>query len=725
MLITAILTISILINLVAAFFVIARDPRSAIHRYFFALTIAFVSFGLINYISIHPFLIDQLIWIRLDLVSAVYLFLFLYLTFSTFLDKKAPPLPKLGKFFVVYSIFVSFFIMGPWVFTRLETTSHGVQPVPAPGIVFFVLQQIMAILLTAWVCRNKYVKSNASQKKQLKLVIGGTTVSIITIIGFNLIAVQAFHTNVFIPYSSLGVLAFTSSFLFSLFRYRFLGVRLIVARSLAYILLVFTLAAIYFGIVLGSTIYLIPKQSLFTQGILPLIGALLVAGTAPFFRRLFDKLTNKLFYRDAYDPQALLDQLNKTLLNNIDLGLLLRQTTEVIEANLKCDFCYVGVKELATEKLRIISNREVHFKRSEISYIESEIGKIEEKLVITDDINQSYSKLQRALNNNSIALVKLLISGHSDEGVIAYLVMGPKKSGNSYNKQDLRIIDLIGDELVIAIQNSLRFEEIRGFADTLKAKVDEATNRLQRANEKLTALDEAKDDFVSMASHQLRTPLTSIKGYTSMVLEGDAGKITPLQKKLLTQSFFSSQRMVYLIADLLNVSRLRTGKFMVETAPVNLADVVDQELDQLKETAATRTLELTYEKPEHLPKLMLDETKTRQVIMNFVDNAIYYTPAGGHIKVRLIDKPLAIELRVEDNGMGVPRSEQRHLFTKFYRAGNARKARPDGTGLGLFMAKKVITAQGGALIFESKENQGSTFGFTFSKSKLAVPPKSK
>ena len=129
---------------------------------------------------------------------------------------------------------------------------------------------------------------------------------------------------------------------------------------------------------------------------------------------------------------------------------------------------------------------------------------------------------------------------------------------------------------------------------------------------------------------------------------------------------------------------------------------------------------MTYDQPKDFPDIMLDETKTRQVVMNFVDNAIYYTPAGGHIHVRLIDTPTTIELRVEDDGIGVSKSDQPHLFTKFYRAGNARKARPDGTGLGLFMAKKVIIAEEGNLIFESREGKGSTFGFTFSKAKAGV-----
>jgi signal transduction histidine kinase len=223
-----------------------------------------------------------------------------------------------------------------------------------------------------------------------------------------------------------------------------------------------------------------------------------------------------------------------------------------------------------------------------------------------------------------------------------------------------------------------------------------------------------------MASHQLRTPLTSVKGYISMVLEGDAGKVSHMQREMLGQAFFSSQRMVYLIADLLNVSRLKTGKFIIEPTPVDLSEVVAQELSQLEETAASRSVSLAYDKPKNFPALMLDETKTRQVIMNFVDNAIYYTPPKGHINVQLSDNKSTIELRVTDDGIGVPKSEQPHLFTKFYRAGNARKARPDGTGLGLFMAKKVIVAQGGSLIFESTEGKGSSFGFVFSRSKLAA-----
>jgi signal transduction histidine kinase len=136
---------------------------------------------------------------------------------------------------------------------------------------------------------------------------------------------------------------------------------------------------------------------------------------------------------------------------------------------------------------------------------------------------------------------------------------------------------------------------------------------------------------------------------------------------------------------------------------------------QLKTAAASHDIELVFDAPETFPTVMPDETKTRQVIMNFMDNAIYYTPKGGHIHINLRELPQSVELEVIDDGIGVPHDERHNLFTKFYRAKNAQRARPDGTGLGLFMAKKVIVAQGGALIFDSKEGAGSKFGFSFPK----------
>lgn len=198
-----------------------------------------------------------------------------------------------------------------------------------------------------------------------------------------------------------------------------------------------------------------------------------------------------------------------------------------------------------------------------------------------------------------------------------------------------------------------------------------------------------------------------------MLMEEDLGKVSKTQKQALREAYTSSQRMVFLIADFLNVSRMKTGKFVIEPKDVNLSDIVQQELAQLKEMIANKNLKVEYQPPADLPILQLDENKIRQVIMNMVDNAIHYTPNGGDITVLLYASQKEVVFKVVDTGIGVPKVEQHKLFTKFFRAGNARKSRPDGTGLGLFMAQKIIVAQGGVVIFESSDGKGSTFGFRF------------
>ena len=205
-----------------------------------------------------------------------------------------------------------------------------------------------------------------------------------------------------------------------------------------------------------------------------------------------------------------------------------------------------------------------------------------------------------------------------------------------------------------------------------------------------------------------------------MIIEGDVGKVSPDQKHLLQEAFISSERMVRLIGDFLNVSRLQTGKFVVEKQPVDLAKLVGREIESLEPNASARGLKFTYKQPKNFPKLMLDENKIQQVVMNFADNAIYYSKEKTTIKISLAVVKDRVEFTVKDTGIGVPVAEQDNLFNKFFRATNARKQRPDGTGVGLFLAKKVIDIHDGKVIFETKENKGSTFGFSLPIEKLRV-----
>lgn len=319
-------------------------------------------------------------------------------------------------------------------------------------------------------------------------------------------------------------------------------------------------------------------------------------------------------------------------------------------------------------------------------------------------------RLKDGLSSSSFFICPL----HASNKSIGFLVIGVPLEKHDISPFLENLADRLTSTISIAVENHILYEELQ-----------EATAKLRVQNRKLRELDKTKDEFISMASHQLRTPLTAVKGYLSMVLEGDAGPVKKEQKELINRSFVGAQKMVYLIADMLNVSRLQTGKFVIDNHPTDLAEVVQGEVDQLLEEAAAKQIKLIYQKPAGFPVLNLDETKIRQVIMNFLDNALYYTPNGGEITVKLESTSDSVTYTVTDTGVGVPKSVQHHLFSKFYRADNAKKMRPDGTGLGLFMAKKVVVAQGGAIIFKSTEGKGSTFGFSFPRKGMEVTEKTK
>jgi signal transduction histidine kinase len=233
----------------------------------------------------------------------------------------------------------------------------------------------------------------------------------------------------------------------------------------------------------------------------------------------------------------------------------------------------------------------------------------------------------------------------------------------------------------------------------------------KRAENMAVKADAVKDDFIAMASHQLRTPLTSMKGYISMLLDGDFGHLTAEQKRVLGEAYSSSERMTFLIGDFLDVSRLQTGKFELQKTPTKLDEILASEVQQMRIPAEMRQVKLECESPIELPEINCDRDKIRQVMINMIDNAIFYSHADSKVNISLYQQRGQIVFKVQDQGIGVPRPEQHKLFTEFYRASNARQARPDGTGVGLYVARKVITAHGGSLIFESRENVGSTFGF--------------
>ncbi len=722
---TIIVIVSIISQISIASFVLINSKKLS-NWLFFLLSLSIAIWALLNYVATaYPFSDNQLTLLRLIMFFVV-VQNSLYLFFSeSFVHEKITFYRKRLIAYTIFSIGVSAIALSPYLFVRVEYSEIGATPTVGPGMLLFVVHAIISVFISLKILHSKYRASRGQLKRQLQLIFYASLVLWVVVPVTNLVISNLAETLFFAKISPIYTFVFTSLIAYSIIKHKLFDIRAAVARATAYLLITFFIIIVYVGAFNITQAALIPDLVITNQQLLINIAlTIALVVSYPYIKQFFDKYTNKVFFKDSYDSQELLDGLNRTLVNSTELEELLTKSSLLIQESLKTSFTTFFIRSTSYFNDRIIGALRDDPTDKDAEKIQELASKLRRKVIYTETEtkNADEKELVKLLKKNDIdILVRLVSTVEYEVKGIGYIFMGAKKSGSLYSKQDLKVLSIIANELVIAVENVLRFEEIEQFNVTLQKKIDDATKKLQLSNEKLKALDEAKDEFVSMASHQLRTPLTSIKGYISMVLDGDAGNVSKPQKKMLGQAFFSSQRMVYLISDLLNVSRLKTGKFIIEPKPVYLPDIVESEMLQLREGAEAKNLKLSYDKPKKFATMNLDEMKLRQVIMNFTDNAIYYTPNGGNITVSLRETAKSVEFRVKDNGIGVPKNQLHKLFTKFYRADNARKARPDGTGLGLFMAKKVIIAQGGSVILDSVEGKGSTFGFSFPKHKLEAP----
>ena len=227
--------------------------------------------------------------------------------------------------------------------------------------------------------------------------------------------------------------------------------------------------------------------------------------------------------------------------------------------------------------------------------------------------------------------------------------------------------------------------------------------------EKERKIDRAKSEFVSIASHQLHTPTTSINWYSEMLLGEEVGTLNQKQKEYLKEIHHGNKRMIELVSALLTVSRIEMGKFAIEQKPTSVEKVADDTIEELQTQIAKKALRVEKKYESGISRIESDPTLLRIVFQNLFSNAIGYTPEKGVIHIGIKKTDSGVEVEVRDNGCGVPQSAQPKLFTKFFRADNARVIKTDGTGLGLYITKSIVEALGGTISFQSKEDEGTTF----------------
>lgn len=540
------------------------------------------------------------------------------------------------------------------------------------------------------------------------------------------------------PYGVIFFALYPSIIAYTIVKYKLMNIRLVVTRSILFSLLVLIVSTLF-----TSTLLFASKlASASTQNIILIntaVAIIVVLFLNPLRNFLAD-ITDKVFFKRAVNHQAVAQALSQMIAVTLERDELLHQFAIKLKELLKLKNVTILFCQTEHQSCSLYYSQVVEKERTNIHYgtqhpairthLWNEYGNIikffteypvikvrEEEERVADELKQGEYKTRlgktvQDLEARAIAVVAPVIGSPREH---AFIFLSDKISGDIYDNRDIRLLELLQSQLAAAMEKSRLYEEVKEFNITLERKVEEATLELRDANKRLRQLDKAKTLFLSVASHQLRTPLTGIKGFLSMILEGDFGETSEKIKDIISEVYANSNRLVRLVNTFLNVSRIEAGRLTLLKKEEDMARIARKIINELQFAAHDRKLELQFECEKEPLMATVDVDKIEDVLINFTDNAIKYTSAGT-VTVRVKDLGARVRFEVQDTGQGLSPSEKKTLFHKFVRGDRALTIQTDGSGLGLYIAKRVVDLHKGEIGVESPGvGKGSTFWFEVPK----------
>lgn len=529
------------------------------------------------------------------------------------------------------------------------------------------------------------------------------------------------------PISYLSGLVFAAIISYAILRYRLMDMR-IVARTF----LIYLFDSLFVFIFYSSLIIIYPLLWGNTYSAYALIANIIVAPIFVLgifnFDRLIKFILDKYFFYALYDFQRTISKLSSELNNYSDLDKIINLIVDTIKEAMGLNRAGVLLIDKSGGKIHYKIAKVIGFDITNgISLVQDNFltrylkktakPLVREELVLLsrDAVDSSQSKsflnLEKEMKHIEAYLCLPLISGKELFGII---VLGRKQSGDPYTQEDLNLLSTLANQAGIAIDNARLYAESKNFNKLLQKKVDEQTKELKARALHLEKLLKMREEFLDIASHQLKTPISVIRGTLSMFKDGSMEKL-PIadQRKFLDNIYHKTEKLNVIIADILRASEIDTEDFKIDPKTAQKArveDILKSVYDDLKELAQDKKVKLNLNLPaKATPQILTSIDFLEQAFYNLVDNAIKYTDKG-EVKVDLSVGVGEMIIKISDNGIGIPANDQKKMFEKFSRARNAVNMYTDGSGLGLFIVKRIIEAHpGGSIGFQSAVGQGTVF----------------
>lgn len=695
--------------------VFSKNPRKAINKIFGLMTAVFAIWSFsYAFWQMSSSMESALFWVRILSIGSTFIpvtFLHWVLVLLGAQKKRK----KILIFAYIFSFILAAFSFTPlYVKTVIPRLSFSWWPVPGILYNFYLILGYLGIVgYACYELLKTYKTSTGHIHEQIKYIL------LAVIIGFGGGAFNfpLWYGVPILPFGNFFVCLYPLILSYSILKYRLMDIRFALGRTSVYFLSFVSVAGI--GVLLMFLNNLLTEPLSFN--IFFPLSIIIAVVFYQFFFKIYEKLAAKYFYYTLYSYKKVLTGLGRKLTGILDLNKLSNVLATTLIETMKLDRAvilqreetggYHILKNIGFNEENGISLVKDNFLTRYLQKRKKFLVYEELSLVQRDSQDERQKKeLEKLKNNMKRIQADVCLPLFWEQEIIGMIILGRKISRESYYKEDLELLNFLSSQASIAFQNAHLYNQVQGLSENLQEKVNEQTKKLRTAYEELKRVDEAKTEFISMASHQLRTPLTAIKGYISMLLDGDYGELGQKKGDIISKVFQSNERLIQIVGDLLNISRIELGQIKLDKTKVNISDLVVSCCEEMTTRAKETNLTLVFKKPKKaIPQLNIDKLKIRQVILNIIDNAIRYTKKGG-IEISLQKKDESVLIIVKDTGVGLKKEEKKTIFGDFSRGSAGINLFIEGAGLGLSVAKKYLKLHKGKIWAESKgENKGSTF----------------
>ena len=642
-------------------------------------------------------------------------------------------------------------------------------PLEGIAVAFLFTYSTIGQLLLVHTC---FVAPSASQRRQARWLLIGIVAGTLPQAIFMAIPRV---TDIAIPYvhfSAYTLCLIPICYVVAIVRHRLMNIELIINRSVVYTLVSGFALVIYLLCIQGLTLFFHrPTRSWALTAVSVLIAALLFAPAKSRIQKLIDRA----FDREAYSYRQTLLALSQTLHSILDLEILvytlLRQVTEAMhisrgvvmqrtssdesqflpEASVGMGMLPTGTHlKLSQPLVDLLKSANKPLDFTNIPFDENSIEILNAKASSEDASSVDFFALLQ-----SAVWIPFVTRTKDQENLVGLLVLGEKLSEEPYTQSDLDLLGILAHQGATAVENAILYAQLNARTEAMEqarkqlmatylhtyggimpangkseawfgkemgkdlvSDFNNISDALKDSHDQLMQLDRLKSQFLDNVSHELRTPLTHIKGFVDNMLDGVGGGISEKQKDYLQRVEENCDRLIRLINDLLDLSRIESGKMTLQLEPLPLSPILEDSVDGMQSAASQKEIRVSLDCPPDVAAFV-DTDRMKQILTNLLDNAVKYTGHGGRIQIGVtVRSNQEIQVCIEDTGVGIPDTDVNLIFDRFHRATDSKSGSVGGIGLGLPIVKNLVELHGGRIWAESEVGKGSRFYLTLKRDTL-------